>query len=323
MSALYPLRLTPLWRRYLWGGRRLESVLGKALPAGDDYAESWEVCDRGDDQTVVATGPLAGTPLGQLVQQRAAELLGKHAGCPRFPLLVKFLDCQRTLSVQVHPTDAQGAQLTPPDLGKTEAWLVLAAEPGSIIYAGLKRGFDRASLARELERGTCELCLHRFEPRVGDVVFIPAGTVHALGAGLVIAEIQQSSDVTYRLFDWNRVGADGRPRPLHIAESLAVIDFDRGPVSPVVPAPIAPGIERLVACDKFVIERWRFDTSLRVPNDHRARIVLVVEGSARITGDVNPEAASLGTTVLIPASLTDVELTSVHGPVTAICAYLP
>src|SRR5690606_25050283 len=130
-----------------------------------------------------------------------------HAPQPRFPLLFKLLDAQKTLSVQVHPDDRRAALLNPPDYGKTEAWVVLDAEPGSLIYAGLKRGFDRHALAREIARGTVELCLHRFEPQPGDCVFIPAGVVHALGTGLLIAEIQQSSDTTYRLFDWNRVDA--------------------------------------------------------------------------------------------------------------------
>ena len=150
--------------------------------------------------------------------------------------MFKFLDAQKTLSVQVHPNDDQAARLDPPDLGKTEAWVVLAAEPGSRIYAGLKRGFDRHALEREVHRGTCELCLHSFEPQPGDCVFIPAGTVHALGAGLVVAEIQQASDTTFRLFDWNRVDRDGKPRPLHIRESLDTINYLRGQVQPQTPA---------------------------------------------------------------------------------------
>ena len=216
LSPLYPLRFEPIFRRYLWGGRRLGTVLGKPIGEGSDYAESWEVVDHGADQSRVAFGPLAGTTLGELVREHGHELLGRHHPQPQFPLLIKLLDAQQKLSVQVHPNDEQAARLDTPDYGKTEAWVVLAAEPGSRIYAGLKRGFDRPALERELNRGTCELCLHHFEPRVGDCVFLPAGTVHALGGGLLIAEVQQSSDTTYRLFDWNRVGPDGRPRALHI-----------------------------------------------------------------------------------------------------------
>ena len=184
-------------------------MLGKVLGEGEDYAESWELVDHGADQSVVVGGALAGMTLGQLVAEHGEELLGRHAGLGQFPLLLKFLDCNRTLSVQVHPNDVQGALLDPPDLGKTEAWVVLAADAGSKIYAGLKAGVTREDLRAALEAGTCEACLHQFEPQVGDCVFIRAGTVHALGAGLVIAEIQQASDTTFRLFDWNR-GRCGR-----------------------------------------------------------------------------------------------------------------
>jgi mannose-6-phosphate isomerase len=323
MTQLYPLRFEPILRRYIWGGRRLEEVLGKPLPPGNDYAESWEICDRADDQSVVASGPLAGISLGQLVRERGPELLGRNHPQSRFPLLFKFLDAQRALSVQVHPNDARAALLSPPDLGKTEAWVVLHAEPGSVIYAGLKRGFDRAALEREIARGTCELCLHRFEPRVGDCVFIPAGTVHALGAGLVIAEIQQSSDVTYRLFDWNRLGADGRPRPLHVEQSLEAIDYRMGPVSPAKPQPTErPSISRLVACPQFVLERWKFDEPEQIGGDDRCRLIVVIDGLVNVTGDPSSEPLLKGRTALLPASLGGVRLAP-HGRATLLCAYLP
>ena len=254
---LYPLRFEPIFRRYLWGGRRLGEVLHKPIGEGADYAESWEIVDHGADQSRVAAGPLAGTTLTELVLRHNRELFGRHVGLTQFPLLLKFLDARQALSVQVHPNDEQAARLVPPDRGKTEAWVVLATKPGSLIYAGLKRGFDRHAFERELSRGTAELCLHRFEPAPGDCVFLSSGTVHALGAGLLIAEIQQSSDTTYRLHDWNRVGPDGKPRPLHIEQALAVIDFNRGPVDPVAPQPTdRPNVERLVECDKFVLDRW-------------------------------------------------------------------
>ncbi len=232
MATLYPLRFTPVFRRYVWGGRRLGKILGKPIGPGNDYAESWEVVDHGEDQSRVAAGSLAGMTLNELTHIHGKELLGRHNPQPRFPLLFKFLDCEKTLSVQVHPNDQQAARLDPPDAGKTEAWVVLSAEPGSVIYAGLKRGFDRAALEREVARGTCELCLHRFEPEPGDCIFLPAGGIHALGAGLMIAEIQQASDVTFRLYDWNRMGTDGQPRPLHIQQALDVIDYQRGPIDP-------------------------------------------------------------------------------------------
>ena len=276
MIPLYPLRFRLLLRRYLWGNRRLETCLGKPIGPGDDYAESWEVCDHGADQSIVDQGPLAGTTLGELVRQRGAELLGRHRGTrysgsrSRFPLLVKFLDAAQALSVQVHPNDEQAARLNPPDLGKTEAWYILSAEPGSTIYAGLQPGVDRAQLADAIRQGTCETLLHHFQPRAGDCLFIPAGTVHALGAGLLVAEVQQSSDTTFRLYDWNRVGPDGKPRPLHTEQALAVIDFQRGPVDAVRPQRTdRPWVSRLVSCDKFIMDRWDFDQPRTIGGDDR------------------------------------------------------
>ena len=338
---LTPLRFQPLFKRYLWGGRRLGTVLGKPIEGGDDYAESWEVVDHGADQSVVAAGPLAGKTLGELVQSHAHELLGRHAPLPRFPLLFKFLDCSRPLSVQVHPNDEQAKKLDPPDLGKTEAWLILDAQPGSVIYAGLKRGFDRPALEREVLRGTTELCLHKIEPRVGDCIFIPAGTVHALGGGLLVAEIQQASDTTYRLYDWNRVGPDGKPRQLHVRESLEVIDYSAAPVSPQVPRPTErPYVERLVECDKFILDRWQFSASggrqppdevVRMPEssggfrpplaDDRFHIIAVLEGEVRLSGDPSRQPLRKGQTALIPACLT--ESVEAESETVLLDAYLP
>lgn len=307
MPTLYPLTFKPLFKQYLWGGRRLGSLLGKPIGSDDDYAESWEVVDHGEDQSVVANGALRGVTLGQLVREHGPELFGSERvptdqqGEPQFPLLLKFLDANRTLSVQVHPNDAQGAKLSPPDLGKTEAWLVLATEPGSKIYAGLKEGIDRDALASATEAGECDQCLHVIEPSVGDCAFIPAGTVHALGEGLVIAEIQQASNTTFRLFDWNRVGKDGQPRPLHITQSLDVTDYQRGPVVPHVPAQIADGIERLVDCDKFVLDRRKVTGEQRIDSTGRFRLLSTLAGEATLTVDGKQIPLPLGQTVLLPA----------------------
>ncbi|MCO6459050.1 MAG: class I mannose-6-phosphate isomerase [Pirellulaceae bacterium] len=301
MPDLYPLCFRPLLRRYLWGGRRLERMLNKPLPAGDDYAESWELVDHGADQSEVADGPLRGQTLGRLVAEYGEQLLGRHHPQPRFPLLFKFLDAHRSLSVQVHPDDAAAARLNPPDLGKTEAWVVLHADPGSRIYAGLKPGFDRPAVQRELLRGTTEQCLHWFEPRVGQCVFLPAGTVHALGAGLVVAEIQQASDATFRLFDWNRVGADGKPRPLHVEAALDAIDYGRGPVLPQTPRPAAdPDAETLVTCDKFELTRWRLDRPRTWGGDRRFHILSVVGGRATLQWE-SSTVLTTGQTILLPA----------------------
>jgi mannose-6-phosphate isomerase len=323
MIPLYPLRFRPILRQYLWGGRRFESALGKSLPPGDTFAESWEVSDHGTDQSIVDFGPLAETTLRELVTMHGRELLGRHHPQPCFPLLLKFLDGHQTLSLQVHPDDAQAARLDPPDAGKTEAWFVIEALPGSKIFAGLKPGVDREQLLAAIRQGACEPCLNAFAASPGDCVFLPAGTIHALGAGLLVAEIQQSSDTTYRLFDWDRVGPDGRRRPLRTEEGLDVVDFARGPVMPQRPrATGRPQVSRLVDCDKFVWDRWIFDTPLSAGGDDRCHILTVLEGSVQIAGDPAGRPLPRGGTALLPASAGQVTL-SPQGRTLLLDAYLP
>jgi mannose-6-phosphate isomerase len=323
MELIYPLRFLPIIQHRVWGGRRLQTLLGKDLGPGSDFGESWEIVDHGHDQSVVASGPLQGLTLRELVESQAAQLFGRHAGISRFPLLFKFLDAHDRLSVQVHPNDKQAAQLDPPDLGKTEAWYVLAADSGSLIWTGLKRGFDRESLQREVKRGTCELCLHKWEPKAGDCVLLPAGTIHALGAGIVIAEIQQSSDTTFRLFDWNRVDEKGQSRTLHIHEALGVVDYERGPVSPQSPTPTdRDGVVRLAACEKFIWDRWRILQPAALGGDDRFHIIAVVEGALEVEGDPSGRPLTTGQTLLVPAACGPCTLTP-RGNATFLDAYLP
>jgi mannose-6-phosphate isomerase len=333
VTPLYPLRFRPIFRRFVWGGQRLRAVLGKDT-GQESCAESWEICDRGNDQSIVADGTLQGTTLAQIVAQHGAALLGRHHPQPRFPLLAKFLDARQTLSVQVHPNDAKAALIDPPDLGKTEAWLVMDADAGSLVYAGLKRGFDRPAFERELNRGTGELCLNRFEPAVGDCVFIPAGLVHALGEGLLIFEIQQSSDTTYRLYDWNRVGADGTPRELHLEAGLDATDFSLGPVGVQRPRQTdQPGRTRLVECDKFILDRLEVgadanhtaandNAAIEIGGDDRFHLLAVVQGSCLVEGDHSGSPLSKGDTILLPASLGPVAVKP-SGSVALADVYLP
>jgi mannose-6-phosphate isomerase len=318
-NPVAPLRFAPLVKRALWGGRRL-GELGKPLGDGSDYAESWEIVDHGADQSTVVEGPWSARTLGDLTRTEGTALLGRHAPQSRFPLLFKFLDCRDRLSVQVHPSDAQAARLDPPDLGKTEAWVILDALPGSVIYAGLKRGFDRHAFEREVRRGTCELCLHKFEPQAGDCLFLPAGVVHAPGGGLLMAEIQQSSDTTFRLHDWNRTGQDGKPRKLHVDEGLSVINYEYGPASPQRPRPTKdPRTVELVACDKFILERTELAASDRIRlGGDVCRILAIIAGTVRIDGRAYPR----GSTCLVPACLAEVSITA-DGPSTILSAYLP
>jgi mannose-6-phosphate isomerase len=298
-------------------------VLGKVLPPGDDYAESWELADHGSDQSVVSGGALQGKTLRELVRLGGPSLLGRHAPQDQFPLLFKFLDAQRNLSLQVHPDDEQAARLEPPDRGKTEAWIVLHADAGSRIYAGLKPGVDRITLEQAVRAGTAEQCVHRVVPHVGDCLLIPAGTVHAIGAGVVVAEIQQSSDTTFRLYDWNRLGPDGQPRTLHVQESLGVIDFHAGPVEPCRPQVTERDhVERLVACDKFVVDRWRLERPQVLDGDQRCHLLVVLEGAICLPHDAVQEPLTGGQTALLPAAMGGTPLLPQHAA-TLLDIYLP
>lgn len=319
MPDATPLRFRPLIKQAIWGGRRLADALGKSLGPDDNYAESWEIVDHGNDQSVVVDGPWQGKTLGELYRDETAWLMGDGwndlpTTPTTFPLLFKFLDCNRVLSVQVHPNDAQGSLLDPPDLGKTEAWVILHSEPESVIYAGLKPGVNRAALASHIEAGTTEQALHSFHPQVGDCVFIPAGTVHALGGGLLVAEIQQSSNTTFRLFDWNRTDASGRSRPLHIKESLNVTDYDRGPVDAVVPV-VDGNQEQLVDCDKFQLTRV-VGGEVAIGGDDRCHLISIIEGNAKLLHPNGETTIGVGDTVLLPAAMNECRL--VLGKATAM-----
>ncbi|HUE16983.1 MAG TPA: type I phosphomannose isomerase catalytic subunit [Planctomycetaceae bacterium] len=309
---MQPLQFHPVLKRIRWGGRRLGTVLGKPIGDASDYAESWEIADCGDDQSTVAEGPFNGWTLARLVAAEGTALFGRDRGPAHFPLLIKFLDCNDRLSVQVHPNDEQARQMGRGDNGKTEAWVILEAKPDSRIYAGLKPGVDRRSLEKHLDAGTVEECLHSFPARRGDCIFVPAGTVHALGEGILLVETQQSSDVTFRLFDWGRLGADGKPRPLHRDESLACIDFDRGPVNPVVPRVVANRADRteeLVRCDYFVLRRHTLSHPLSLDADRRFHVLLPLAGQVDVRADDYQKRLRLGDTLLAPAAATGVTLT--------------
>jgi len=327
-EPLQPLTFEPILKSLLWGGRRLGSVLNKPIGDGDRYAESWELADHRDDVSRVARGPLAGVSLRDLVRGRGDELLGRGRSAARpdqFPLLVKFLDAHDVLSVQVHPDDERGLRLAD-DNGKTEAWVIVHAEPGSVIYAGLKRGVTRAGFAEAMATGRVEPLLHRFEARPGDCIMIPAGTVHAIGAGVVLAEIQQMSDATFRVHDWGRVGPDGSPRTLHPAEALESTDFEAGPVDPVVatPEPVAGGTrERLASCPFFALERLRLTGASRVGTDDRFTILVNLGGSADVLSRGGSTPLEFGRTVLLPAAIGSCEVVPRRGGAVILTCVVP
>jgi mannose-6-phosphate isomerase len=323
---MHPLFFHPILKRIVWGGRRLGDLLGKPIGEGSDYAESWEIVDHGDHHSVVRSGPHAGTTLRHLMRDRREEMMGRHAGQETFPLLLKYLDCNRVLSVQVHPDDEYARRMARPDLGKTEAWYVVDAVPGSKIYAGLRAGVGRRELESAVRAGRTEEVLHVIEPRVGQCVFIPAGTVHALGGGLVVAEIQQSSDTTFRLYDWNRVGDDGKPRPLHIDQAIEVTNFTIGPISPQQPTADTDGFETLVDCDKFVLRGATLDESsdgVSIGGDSLAHLVTVVSGRVGLRyGDGDDAVAEKGQSFLIPAASEPVTMRG-EGDAVLLAAHLP
>lgn len=258
--TFYPLKFHPILKSKVWGGRKMAKLLGKSLPEGSSIGESWEIADRPEGTSVVADGLLAGKSLRQLLLKWPDDILGTAGKSPsRFPLLVKFLDAAQDLSLQVHPDDAYARLRGERDAGKTEAWYVISAQPGARIIRGLKQGTSRDIFRQLLAAGQVKKCLNRFVVHGGETVFLPAGTVHALGKGILVAEIQQNSDLTYRVYDWDRAGLDGRPRPLHLSRALDVIDFRAVPRGAEKPLPLS-GYDyqrvRLVACEKFVLDRF-------------------------------------------------------------------
>lgn len=248
-----PIVFEPLFMERVWGGRRLETLFGKHLPPRSRIGESWEVVDREDAQSVVHDGPWRGLTLHELWSKHRETLFG--TGLPdtaRFPLLFKFLDAQERLSVQVHPPAAVAARLGGEP--KTEMWYLLDTLLDADIYAGLQPGVTRSDFDAALGQGRVADLVHRVQARPGDAIFIPSGRIHAIGSGNLVFEVQQNSDTTYRVFDWNRLGLDGNPRALHVKESLESIDFHD--TAPQVAVPVG---ETLVECDYFKVERWLLD----------------------------------------------------------------
>ncbi len=300
----------------VWGGRRLESVLGKSLPPGVPVGESWEIVDRDDAQSVVHGGPLAGTTLHTLWTQHRTEIFGAAYAAhpaPRFPLLVKILDARERLSVQVHPP----ARIAPALGGepKTEMWYFLDCQPGASIYAGLKRGITRERFEEAMRQGEVESTLHHPAVHTGESIFIPSGRVHAIAEGCLIVEVQQNSDTTYRVFDWNRTGLDGHPRALHIPESLASTDFaDYEPgVTPAQPDAV------LAACEHFVVEQRSLPTPAPALDGPLFAILTVVQG----TVGFGSATFDRGSIFLVPAPAAGELLRPVGGPASLLVSTLP
>lgn len=294
----------------VWGGQRLGTHLGKHLPGAEAYGESWEISDHPLHLSRIASGPEKGRTLRELMESESVALLGAAAASHhQFPLLVKFLDACGWLSVQVHPDERAVRQLLPGEASKTEAWFVLDAQPGSRIYAGLQPGMTEHRMRSALQTGSVSDCLHSFTPRPGDCVFLRAGTVHAVGGGVLMAEVQQTSDATFRLFDWNR-DAHGKPRELHIEQALASMHWDQGPVEPkhvdafTEPEPGArPARQVLVSCSYFTLEYVQSRETLPFVSEGRLQVVIVVRGQGHWRTASGEEPVSVGQAWLLPAAL--------------------
>ena len=312
---LYPLRFEPIYQYRLWGGRRLANLLSTPLPDDGPVGEAWVLSDRTDHQSLVANGPLKGQTLGQVMEQFREQLMGRLSSrFSRFPLLLKFLDAHEMLSVQVHPSDDPSELIQAGDTAKTEAWVVIGAEKGSQIDAGLKSCTTAGSLRESLKDGSIAEHLVSISPKPGDAVFIPAGTVHTLGNDVVVFEVQQNSDVTFRLYDWGHIDPETKERrPLQVDQAIASIEFgasDGGLVVPRVET-ITPVVrERLFDCHAFLLWRVLGQDQFTVGASAEPRVLVGIEGSGQIMHDGTPYAVGKGEVWLLPAEAGE-------------CAFLP
>jgi len=334
LVTYYPFRFQSIVKEKPWGGRALETVLGKKLPPNTRVGESWEVSVRGEDASIISGGRHSGTSLRQLLELDRAAILGAEIAQQypnRFPLLVKYIDAEDILSLQVHPDDEYAAAYENGEWGKTEAWYIIHAEDGASVVRGTVPGIDRETFLKKLEDGTVNEILNHITVRPGDVIYMPAGCLHATGAGILLAEIQQNSDLTYRVYDWGRAGLDGKPRELHLEKALDVIDWGlvereghgEHHVIPGKPGPAQP----LLKCPKFEIERCtlRIGETSESNVSRRFHILCIIEGSGKIIcpqETLGPVSFRKGDTFLIPAALGSYELAA-DEHCTALRAYLP
>ncbi|MFZ5825419.1 MAG: type I phosphomannose isomerase catalytic subunit, partial [Bacillota bacterium] len=301
MTQLYPLIFAPVFKERVWGGRRLARWF-RDLPDGP-IGEAWVLSDHPQGRSPVANGPLAGETIQSLTERFGAALVGArglHPKTGQFPLLFKLLDAQDDLSVQVHPAD-DSPTLPPGELGKTEMWVILDAEPGARVVYGLREGVTPEAFRSAVARGRTMDVMRELAVRPGDVLYVPAGAIHALGTGLLVAEIQQSSDTTYRVYDFDRPGLDGRPRELHVEQALAAASYGATPepVHPPLPAPNQ--WQPLVTCPFFTTAQGRCEgdwAQETTPESFEA--LMLLEGEGQIAWEGGRERLAAGMTLLVP-----------------------
>ncbi len=299
----YPLTFNPLFKDYIWGGRKFETI-GKTLPKGI-AAESWEISSHPDGTSIVSNGEYAGKKLDDLVNEFGVELLGSalyKGKNTKFPLLIKFIDANRDLSVQVHPNDDYAYINENGELGKNEMWYIVDAVPGSKLVLGVKDGITKSIFSKAVKDGNVSDCLNYIETKPGDCYNIPAGLIHAIGAGNIICEIQQNSNTTYRVYDYDRTDSEGNKRPLHIEKALDVIDFEAGEgCNTSGLTPLIEGFSRtyLIANDYFAVELLKFQGIINENTDgERFHCYTVLSGEI----DINGTVIKRGHSCLVPAS---------------------
>jgi len=294
----YPLKFEPIYKQRIWGGQKLREVFGKQLPAGQKIGESWELADLPEDKSVIANGELAGLTLRSAIEKYPKEITADENFALPFPLLIKILDAEDVLSVQVHP-DPETCWRMGKGEPKTESWYIIAAEPGAVIYKGLKKGVTKENFAKAIEDGTVAEMLIKIPVEVGECHFLPAGTAHAVGPGLLIAEIQTPSDTTYRAFDWNRVDDSGKSRQLHIEESLESIHFNQSAEELFVTT-----IDLLVDCEYFTIDKGHQgeNCELLLAFGKMKTLIMLTGRGTILAGDEDVVEFSAGDCLLIPAA---------------------
>lgn len=305
-TPLYPFLLTPTLHVKVWGGRKLETVLQKPLATDEPYGESWEL----HDTSIITNGALSGRTLGDVLAEYGTALVGEgNDPAEGFPLLAKLLDASDWLSIQVHPDDTQANELEGLPRGKTEAWIILDSEPGAQLVIGMEAGTSQASMAQAIRENKLEEMIVYANVVPGDVLYIPAGTVHAIGPGILLYEIQQSSDTTYRLYDWGRMGLDGNPRELHIDKGVQVSNLATLPKIQHFSADTSP-VVTLVDGEFFTTTLHRLSQAMPSTIQTRGRFhaLTCIENSAQIEWDTSAVLFRKGQTILVPASLPEYTL---------------
>lgn len=316
MRKLYPLRFRPVYKDYIWGGNRIPELFHRNEPSGI-YAESWEISTHPDGMTAIANGPLAGKTLRDLLPEHKTALLGKNVRGDDFPLLIKLIDARDTLSVQVHPNDANAAAVQGEP--KTEMWYFLEGDGSAQVYCGLKPGVGKSGFLEALENKTFSDILRSVPARKGQAVFVPGGCVHAIGAGCLILEIQQNSNTTYRIYDWDRVDANGRSRELHIDRAMQVIDWENSG------DPSCEAVGTVIQnCAYFRLERFALKEKRRfMMSGDSFNALFIAEGSGSVLWGDGEENLLPGQSWLIPAALGSYTVVPDRAPMTLLSVTVP